>query len=158
MAVPDARGPLQAAHDGKRVLLALQAELAQELEPVQGGLQLLTGRWWRKRWSRDKATGAMDQLLKLLEVGRSRSMASTLVLADYADQSKPREGRHQGMESMVAVLGLQRCRTSKAPGSSGMSCCKSCCRIWGRPSMFCSIQCPMSLLEYPLRSLTAWPT
>ena len=54
------------------MLTALQAELAQELEAGQGGLQPLTGRWWRKRWSKDKATGAMDQLLKLLEVNCSR--------------------------------------------------------------------------------------
>ena len=53
----------------------LQGELAQELEPSQGGLQPLTGRWWRKRWSRDRATGAMDQLLKLLEVSRSRPLS-----------------------------------------------------------------------------------
>ena len=50
------------------MLPVLQDKLALELEPSQGGLQPLTGRWWRKRWSKDKATGAMDQLLKLLEV------------------------------------------------------------------------------------------
>ena len=114
MAVPCAQGPRQAAHDGKHLLTVLQAELAQELEPGQGGLQPLTGRWWRKRWSRDKATGAMDQLLKLLEVSCSRPMSSTLVLVDCADQSKPREGRHQGMEGIA-----RRCETPALQNEQG---------------------------------------
>ena len=104
MAVPYASGPLQTARDGKHGLLALQAELAQELEAGQGGLQPLTGRWWRKRWSRDKASGAMDQLLKLLEVSCSRPMASTFVSVGCADQSEPREGRHKACNSFSKVL------------------------------------------------------
>ena len=83
------------------MLLALQAELAQELEAGQGGLQPLTGRWWRKRWSKDKATCAMDHLLKLLEVSCSHSIFSIFLLAGCADQSKLREGRHQGMEPIA---------------------------------------------------------
>ena len=79
----------------------LQAELAQELEAGQGGLQPLTGRWWRKRWSRDKATGAMDQLLKLLEVSCGQSVPSTIVLTGLDDRSKPRQGQQQGMDSIA---------------------------------------------------------
>lgn len=48
---------------------AAQAELAAELEGGKGSLEALGGRWWRKRWSRQKAEAAMDQLLRLLEVG-----------------------------------------------------------------------------------------
>ena len=101
MAVPYARGAPQTAYGGKHVLLTLQADLAQELEAGQGGLQPLTGRWWRKRWSKDKATGAMDHLLKLLEVSCSHSIFSIFLLAGCADQSKLREGRHQGMQPLA---------------------------------------------------------
>lgn len=47
----------------------MQSKLAAELDASRGGLEVLSGRWWRKRWSRDKAESAMDHLLKLLEVG-----------------------------------------------------------------------------------------
>ena len=48
---------------------ALQAELAAELDGKKGSLEVLSGRWWRKRWSRHKAEAAMEQLLRLLQVG-----------------------------------------------------------------------------------------
>lgn len=46
----------------------MQAELAAELEGGKGSLEVLGGRWWRKRWSRQKAEAAMSHLLRLLEV------------------------------------------------------------------------------------------
>ena len=46
-----------------------QAELAAELAPSEGSLEVLGGRWWRKRWAKAKAEAAMEQLVKLLEVG-----------------------------------------------------------------------------------------
>lgn len=30
-------------------------------------MEALSGRWWRKRWSRQKAEAALEQLLRLLE-------------------------------------------------------------------------------------------
>ena len=64
-----------------------QAELAAELAPSEGSLEVLRGRWWRKRWAKAKAEAAMEQLVKLLEVGLvrffesfpSRSLRSKLV-------------------------------------------------------------------------------
>jgi len=49
----------------------MQAELAAELEGEKGSLEVLDGRWWRKRWSRQKAEAAMNHLLRLLEVSAS---------------------------------------------------------------------------------------
>ena len=45
----------------------MQAELAAELGGGRGSLEALNGRWWRKRWSRQKAEAALEQLLRLLE-------------------------------------------------------------------------------------------
>ena len=50
-----------------------QSELAAMLESGKESLSVLSGRWWRKRWSRQSAEAAMEQLLKLLEVGQAGS-------------------------------------------------------------------------------------
>lgn len=54
-----------------------QAELAAELASSEGSLEVLSGRWWRKRWAKARAEAAMEQLVKLLEVGLTKFFGSS---------------------------------------------------------------------------------
>jgi hypothetical protein len=48
--------------------LSAQAVLASDLQPSQHALEPLEGRWWKKRWSGDRAKSALAAAVAALQV------------------------------------------------------------------------------------------
>ncbi|EIE21728.1 hypothetical protein COCSUDRAFT_47922 [Coccomyxa subellipsoidea C-169] len=78
-----------------------QAVLAADLQPSEGVLEPLDGRWWKKRWSGDRAKSALAAAVAALQKRRGQWMSASWL----RKAMKPRVAEASLLEYVIGTIG-----------------------------------------------------